>query len=83
MFLSLSIFLFYLIVHLVPFTPHQPAKKQHSSYNLPLICVSAEFNADVDVFVVHTDYDEHAMMLQLSTEKPSGIMSTAVKLYSE
>ncbi|XP_013859338.1 protein AMBP [Austrofundulus limnaeus] len=42
----------------------------------------ARFNADVDSFVVHTDYNEYAMILQLSTEEPSGIKTTTVKLYS-
>ncbi|KAM9338416.1 protein AMBP-like [Symphorus nematophorus] len=42
----------------------------------------ARFGADVDSFVVRTNYDEYAMMLQLSTEKPSGSKTTIVKLYS-
>ncbi|XP_034752608.1 protein AMBP-like isoform X2 [Etheostoma cragini] len=42
----------------------------------------ARFGADVDSFVVHSNYDEYAMVLLLSTEKPSGIKSTTVKLYS-
>uniref|UniRef100_A0A3Q3FT62 Lipocalin/cytosolic fatty-acid binding domain-containing protein n=1 Tax=Kryptolebias marmoratus TaxID=37003 RepID=A0A3Q3FT62_KRYMA len=37
--------------------------------------------ADVDSFVVHTNYNEYAMILQLSTEKPSGNKTTIVKLY--
>ncbi|XP_078128265.1 protein AMBP-like [Sander vitreus] len=41
----------------------------------------AMFGADVDSFVVHSNYDEYAMMLLLSTEKPSGIKTTTVKLY--
>ncbi|XP_031134002.1 protein AMBP-like isoform X4 [Sander lucioperca] len=41
----------------------------------------ARFGADVDSFVVHSNYDEYAMMLLLSTEKPSGIKTTTVKLY--
>ncbi|KAG8010637.1 Protein AMBP [Nibea albiflora] len=40
------------------------------------------FGADVDAFVVYTNYDEYAMMLLLSTEKPSGNKTTVVKLYS-
>ncbi|XP_024860488.1 protein AMBP-like isoform X2 [Kryptolebias marmoratus] len=40
------------------------------------------FSADVDSFVVHTNYNEYAMILQLSTEKPSGNKTTIVKLYS-
>ncbi|XP_051268634.1 protein AMBP-like isoform X2 [Dicentrarchus labrax] len=42
----------------------------------------ARFGADVDSFVVHTNYDEYAMMLLLSTEMPSGNKTTIVKLYS-
>ncbi|XP_020493701.2 protein AMBP isoform X1 [Labrus bergylta] len=42
----------------------------------------ARFGADVDSFVVHTNYDGFAMMLQLSTEKPSGIQTIKAKLYS-
>ncbi|XP_072228684.1 protein AMBP-like [Leuresthes tenuis] len=43
----------------------------------------ARFGADVDSSVVHTNYDDYAMILQLSTEKPSGNKTTTVKLYSE
>lgn len=43
----------------------------------------AGFGADVDSFVVHTNYDEYAMMLLQGTEKPSGIETITVKLYSE
>lgn len=43
----------------------------------------AGFGADVDSFVVHTNYDEYAMMLLQGTEKPSGIKTITVKLYSE
>ncbi|XP_063746040.1 protein AMBP-like [Eleginops maclovinus] len=42
----------------------------------------ARFGADVDSFVVHSNYDEYAMMLLLSTEKPSGIKTSKIKLYS-
>ncbi|MEQ2247815.1 hypothetical protein ILYODFUR_012962 [Ilyodon furcidens] len=42
----------------------------------------ARFGADVDCFVVDTNYNEYALMLQLSTEKPSGNKTTIVKLYS-
>ncbi|XP_018525977.1 protein AMBP isoform X2 [Lates calcarifer] len=41
----------------------------------------AKFGADVDSYVVHTNYDEYAMILQLSTEKQSGNTTTIVKLY--
>ncbi|XP_035463385.1 protein AMBP isoform X2 [Scophthalmus maximus] len=42
----------------------------------------ARLGADVDSQVVRTNYDEYAMMLLLSTEKPSGNKTTIVKLYS-
>ncbi|XP_069370161.1 protein AMBP-like [Paralichthys olivaceus] len=40
------------------------------------------FNAEVDSYVVKTNYDEYTMMLLLSTEKPSGNKTTIIKLYS-
>uniref|UniRef100_A0A669C8H2 Lipocalin/cytosolic fatty-acid binding domain-containing protein n=1 Tax=Oreochromis niloticus TaxID=8128 RepID=A0A669C8H2_ORENI len=43
---------------------------------------TARLGADVDAFVVHTNYDEYAVMLLLSTEKPSGNKTTIAKLYS-
>lgn len=42
----------------------------------------ARFGADVDSFVVHTNYEDFAMILQLSTEKPPGNKTTIAKLYS-
>ncbi|XP_029299862.1 protein AMBP-like [Cottoperca gobio] len=42
----------------------------------------ARFEADVDSFVVRSNYDEFAMMLLLSIEKPSGNKTTTMKLYS-
>ncbi|XP_076025274.1 protein AMBP-like [Genypterus blacodes] len=42
----------------------------------------ARFEADVDCFVVDTNYDEYAFIIQLSTERPSGLQSTTVKLHS-
>ncbi|XP_053195613.1 protein AMBP-like isoform X1 [Scomber japonicus] len=42
----------------------------------------ARFGADVDSFVVHTNYDEFAMMVLLGTERPAEIKTTTVKLYS-
>ncbi|XP_068430276.1 protein AMBP-like [Clinocottus analis] len=42
----------------------------------------ARFEADVDSFVVHSNYDEYAMILLLSVEKPSGNKTTSFKLYS-
>lgn len=41
----------------------------------------ARFGADVASFVVHTNYDDFAIILQLSTEKPPGNKTTTVKLY--
>uniref|UniRef100_A0A3B4G1W5 Lipocalin/cytosolic fatty-acid binding domain-containing protein n=1 Tax=Pundamilia nyererei TaxID=303518 RepID=A0A3B4G1W5_9CICH len=43
---------------------------------------TARLGADVDAFVVHTTYDKYAVMLLLSTEKPSGNKTTIAKLYS-
>ncbi|RVE65676.1 hypothetical protein OJAV_G00118890 [Oryzias javanicus] len=41
------------------------------------------FGADIDSFVLHTDEDDgSAVMLQLSTEKPSGNKTRIIKLYS-
>ncbi|XP_056289290.1 protein AMBP-like [Pseudoliparis swirei] len=42
----------------------------------------ARFEADVDSFVVHSNYVEYAMILLLSVEKPSGNKTTSLKLYS-
>lgn len=39
--------------------------------------------ADVDNFVVETDYDEYAMLYLLSTQKASGHITQIVKLYSK
>ncbi|XP_022624166.1 protein AMBP-like isoform X1 [Seriola dumerili] len=66
---------------------------QHSRTILPPYCQSATqhigntflstgFGADVHTYVVHSNYDEYAMMLLLSTEKPSGNETTTAKLYS-
>lgn len=41
------------------------------------------FGADVDSFVVRTNYEEHAVMLQLSRDQRSGEKSTNIILYSE
>lgn len=41
------------------------------------------FGLNVDSFVVRSDYEDLAVMLQLSTEKLSGIKSTNLILYSE
>uniref|UniRef100_H3D6Q0 Protein AMBP n=1 Tax=Tetraodon nigroviridis TaxID=99883 RepID=H3D6Q0_TETNG len=42
----------------------------------------SRFGSDVDSFVVRTDYENVAVMLQLSTEKMSGNRSTNLILYS-
>ncbi|KAJ0057309.1 hypothetical protein NL108_002286 [Boleophthalmus pectinirostris] len=41
-----------------------------------------KFSADVDVYVVDTNYVEYALMVLLSTEKPEGNISLILKLYS-
>lgn len=43
---------------------------------------STEWQADVDAYVVHTNYNEYAIVI-MSKQKTSGDKSTAVKLYSE
>lgn len=40
-----------------------------------------KWNADVDAYVVHTNYDEYAIVMT-TKEKTSGEISTSVKLYS-
>ena len=45
--------------------------------------LSAGAGADVDSYVVDTNYDEYVMLYQQSTEKPSGNTTLGVKLYSE
>ena len=45
--------------------------------------LSAGFGVDVDSFVVDTNYDEYAMMLQQTKGRQSVHGSTMVKLYSE
>jgi len=46
-------------------------------------CVlSTEWNADVDAYVVHTNYNEYAIVMT-SKVKTSGEKSISVKLYSE
>ncbi|CAJ1070883.1 protein AMBP-like isoform X2 [Xyrichtys novacula] len=42
----------------------------------------ARSGADVDSFVVHINYSDFALMIQLSTEKPSGTTTTMAKLFS-
>ncbi|XP_011480190.1 protein AMBP isoform X1 [Oryzias latipes] len=43
----------------------------------------SRFRADIDSFVLHTDEDDgYTVMLQLSTEKPSGNKTSIIKLYS-
>ncbi|CAL8387215.1 unnamed protein product [Boreogadus saida] len=41
-----------------------------------------EFNADVETYVVQTNYNEYVIWVILSTEQPSGIKTTLFKLYS-
>ncbi|KAM9820162.1 neutrophil gelatinase-associated lipocalin [Neosynchiropus ocellatus] len=43
--------------------------------------VSAGLSADVELNVVQTNYDEFAMMVLLSTERPTGTKTTILKLY--
>lgn len=41
-----------------------------------------KFSADVDVFVVDTDYVDYGLMVFVSTEHPSGNKTQILKLYS-
>lgn len=41
---------------------------------------SAKWNSDVDAYVVHTNYNEYALVVMLK-QKPGGEKSTSVKLY--
>ncbi|KAK5851892.1 hypothetical protein PBY51_023409 [Eleginops maclovinus] len=41
----------------------------------------AKWGADVDAYVVHTNYNEYAIMI-MSKQKSAGVKSTSVKLYS-
>ncbi|XP_061821997.1 protein AMBP [Nerophis lumbriciformis] len=41
----------------------------------------AKWDADVDAYVVHTNYEEYAIVMTVK-EKPAGHSSTSVKLYS-
>ncbi|XP_034752597.1 protein AMBP-like [Etheostoma cragini] len=41
----------------------------------------AKWGADVDAYVVHTNYNEYAIVI-MSKQKTSGVKSTSVKLYS-
>lgn len=49
-----------------------------------LLCVFAhlEWNADVDIYVLHTNYDEYALVVMYK-QKPGGEKTTSVKLYGK
>lgn len=51
---------------------------------LTLVCVfwPEEWNADVDSYVVHTNYDEYALVVMYK-QKTGGEKSTSVKLYGK
>ncbi|XP_061655988.1 protein AMBP-like [Phyllopteryx taeniolatus] len=42
----------------------------------------SRFSVDVDAYVVHSDYDQYAMMVLLGTEKASKNKTTIFKLYN-
>lgn len=48
------------------------------------VCVllHAEWGADVDAYVVHTNYDEYAIVM-MSKQKTGGEKTKSAKLYSE
>lgn len=45
--------------------------------------LSAGLDADVESFVVETDYNDYAIMVMLSTNRVKGTRSKFIKLYSE
>ncbi len=51
-------------------------------YISPCPVLSTEWGADVDAYVVHTNYNEYAIMI-MSKQKSSGNKTTSLKLYSE
>ncbi|XP_077353779.1 protein AMBP-like [Festucalex cinctus] len=54
-----------------------PDIQAHEAHYLP-----QGLSVDVDAYVVHTDYDQYAMMALLSTERASQNKTTIFKLYS-
>ena len=50
---------------------------------LTLTLLSSEWGADVEVNLLHTDYDKYAIVLHTSTERATGKRVTTMKLYSE
>lgn len=48
-----------------------------------LLSFSAGFHADVEAYVVETDYNNHAIMVLLSTCRITGNTTKIVQLYSE
>lgn len=62
------------------FSVHVACRTVAHVISLPIL--STEWNADVDAYVVHTNYNEYAIVI-MSKQKSSGDKSTSVKLYSE
>lgn len=52
------------------------------SYHISLCFLHAEWGADVDAYVVDTNYDEYAIVM-LSKQKTGGEKTKSAKLYSE
>lgn len=48
-----------------------------------LFSFSAGFDADVEAYVVETDYSDYAIMVHLSTCRITGNTTKIAKLYSE
>ena len=48
----------------------------------PSVLRPAEWGADVDAYVVHTNYNEYAIVIMIK-QKSSEVKSTSVKLYSK
>ncbi|XP_053709764.1 protein AMBP-like isoform X1 [Synchiropus splendidus] len=69
--------------------PYAAQIKISAGHNVTSVChsiddditLSAGLSADVELNVVQTNYDEFAMMVLLSTERPTGTRTTILKLY--
>ena len=50
---------------------------------LTLTLLSSEWGLDVEVHLLHTDYDKYAIVLHTSTKRATGKRVTTMKLYSK
>ena len=66
--------------------PTPPLSSFSSTLYTPLLTLpllSSEWGADVEVNLLHTDYDTYAIVLHTATEKATGKRVTTMKLYSK